>query len=87
MNRKQLAEAPRWVIKIGSSLITDNGRGLNLAAIHSWSEQIAALRKAGKDVVLVSSSAVAEGMRRVGWRRHPQTLHQLQAADAVGQMG
>ncbi|MBA2408595.1 MAG: glutamate 5-kinase [Gammaproteobacteria bacterium] len=87
LNRKQLADAPRWVIKIGSSLITDDGRGLNLAAIHSWSEQIAGLRQAGKDIVLVSSGAVAEGMSRLRWRRRPRALHQLQAAAAVGQMG
>jgi glutamate 5-kinase len=75
------------VVKIGSSLITDNGRGLNLRAIHDWSEQIAALREAGKDIVLVSSGAVAEGMSRLGWGKRPQPLHQLQAAAAVGQMG
>jgi len=60
---------------------------LNLTAIHAWSEQIAHLREAGKEIVLVSSGAVAEGMSRLGWRRRPQALHELQAAAAVGQMG
>lgn len=87
LNRTVLASARRWVIKVGSSLITNDGRGLNLPAIHGWSEQIAALREAGKEIVLVSSGAVAEGMGRLGWRKRPQALHELQAAAAVGQMG
>jgi glutamate 5-kinase len=87
LNRTQLGSAPRWVVKIGSSLITSDGRGLNLKAIHEWSEQIATLREAGKEIVLVSSGAVAEGMGRLGWRKRPQALHELQAAAAVGQMG
>jgi glutamate 5-kinase len=87
LNRSQLGDAPRWVIKIGSSLITNNGRGLNLKAIHDWTEQIAALREASKELVLVSSGAVAEGMVRLGWQKRPQALHKLQAAAAVGQMG
>jgi glutamate 5-kinase len=87
LNRTQLGSARRWVVKIGSSLITDGGRGLDLQAIHAWSEQIAALREAGHELVLVSSGAVAEGMCRLGWKRRPQAVHQLQAAAAVGQMG
>lgn len=85
--RAQLATSPRWVVKIGSSLITDDGRGLDHAAIAGWAEQIAALRAAGREVVLVSSGAVAEGMNRMGWRRRPSALHELQAAAAVGQAG
>ena len=85
--RQQLAEARRWVVKIGSSLVTDEGRGLDAAAIHSWAEQIAALRARGKDIVLVSSGAVAEGMARLGWQTRPHALYELQAAAAVGQMG
>lgn len=85
--RKTVAESKRWVIKIGSSLITDDGQGLNKAAIQSWAKQIANLRKAGKEVLLVSSGAVAEGMARIGWKQRPHTLHELQAAAALGQMG
>ncbi len=88
MSRRQhLGNSTRWVIKIGSSLVTDEGRGLDARAISSWAEQIAALRKQGKEVVLVSSGAVAEGMSRLGWDQRPHALHELQAAAAVGQMG
>ncbi|WP_193166353.1 glutamate 5-kinase [Microbulbifer hainanensis] len=83
--RQQLAASRRWVIKIGSALLTDNGRGVNRAAIFNWAEQIAALRSNGIEVVLVSSGAVAAGMDRLGWRRRPESIHQLQAAAAVGQ--
>ena len=85
--RKTVADSRRWVIKIGSALITANGRGLNLQAIQSWAEQIAKLRKAGKEILLVSSGAVAEGMARIGWKQRPHALHELQAAAALGQMG
>ncbi len=85
--RKAVADSTRWVIKIGSALITDDGRGLNHAAIQSWAEQIAKLREAGKDILLVSSGAVAEGMARIGWTQRPHALHELQAAAALGQMG
>lgn len=85
--RKAAAESNRWVIKIGSSLITNDGQGLNHQAIQSWAEQIAGLRVAGKEVLLVSSGAVAEGMARIGWKRRPHALHELQAAAALGQMG
>jgi len=77
----------RWVIKIGSSLLTNDGRGLAVDAIRAWVEQIVSLRKAGREVVLVSSGAVAEGMTRLGWKTRPHALHELQAAAAVGQMG
>jgi glutamate 5-kinase len=85
--RITVADSKRWVIKIGSALITNNGRGLNHQAIQSWVEQIAHLRKQGKEVVLVSSGAVAEGMVRIGWTKRPRELHKLQAAAALGQMG
>ncbi len=85
--RKAVAESKRWVIKIGSALITDDGQGLNSQAIKSWVEQIANLRAAGKEVLLVSSGAVAEGMARIGWKQRPHALHELQAAAALGQMG
>jgi glutamate 5-kinase len=76
-----------WVIKIGSSLLTRQGQGLDLKKISDWVEQIVAVQKAGVRVVLVSSGAVAEGMSRLGLKHRPETLEQLQAAAAVGQMG
>lgn len=82
-----LQQARRWVVKIGSALLTDNGRGLNRGALGQWADQIATLRKQGREVVLVSSGAVAEGMSRLGWRQRPQALYAQQAAAAVGQMG
>jgi glutamate 5-kinase len=85
--RKKLGASQRWVIKIGSSLITDAGRGLDSKAIAHWAQQIAELRKQGKELVLVSSGAVAEGMARLGWNKRPHELHKLQAAAALGQMG
>lgn len=85
--RQAVADSKCWVVKIGSSLITNDGQGLNHQAIQSWAEQIANLRNAGKQVLLVSSGAVAEGMARIGWKKRPHTLHELQAAAALGQMG
>jgi len=85
--RKRLGRAPCWVVKIGSALITNDGRGLNRRLMSQWVEQIASLRTEGKQIVLVSSGAVAEGMTRLGWSRRPHALHELQAAAAVGQMG
>jgi len=82
-----VANARRIVVKVGSSLVTDEGRGLDRAAIDRWGAEIAALRAAGKQVVVVSSGAVAEGMKRLGWTRRPSEMHELQAAAAVGQMG
>lgn len=79
--------ARRLVIKAGSSLVTDGGRGVDFEAVSRWAAQIAGLREAGKDVILVSSGAIAEGMRRLGWSQRPREMHQLQAAAAVGQMG
>jgi glutamate 5-kinase len=85
--RQQLQQSKRWVVKIGSALLTANGRGLDRAAIDAWTAQIAELRGRGIEIVLVSSGAVAEGMSRLGLKDRPETLHQLQAAAAVGQMG
>ena len=82
-----LKPARRLVVKVGSSLVTNQGQGLDRAAIARWAAQIAQLRTGGKEVVLVSSGAIAEGMQRLGWTRRPQAMHELQAAAAVGQMG
>src|SRR4029077_10445288 len=82
-----LAAARRAVVKVGSSLVTDEGRGLDPGAIARWAAQISTLHELGKQVVLVSSGAIAEGMQRLGWSRRPQQIHELQAAAAVGQMG
>jgi len=75
------------VVKVGSSLVTNNGNGLDQVAIAEWAAQIAALVQQGKQVVLVSSGAVAEGMQRLGWKKRPVAVNELQAAAAVGQMG
>ena len=83
--RDELAAARRWVIKIGSALLTDDGRGLDEAIITRLVSQIAALRVAGCEVVLVSSGAVAAGVVRLGWTSRPRQIHALQAAAAVGQ--
>ncbi len=80
-------KAKRIVVKVGSSLVTNNGEGLDHAAIAMWAEQMAALLASGQEVLMVSSGAIAEGMQRLGWTKRPQEIHQLQAAAAVGQMG
>jgi glutamate 5-kinase len=82
-----IQKATRIIIKVGSSLVTNDGRGLDHAAIARWASQIAALRALGKEVVLVSSGAIAEGMLRLGFERRPTDIHELQACAAVGQMG
>jgi len=82
-----MREAKRFVVKVGSTLVTNRGTGLDASAIARWAGQIAKLREAGKEVVLVSSGAIAEGMQRLGWTRRPSAMHELQAAAAVGQMG
>ena len=87
MEPSVVAAAGRLVIKVGSSLVTNDGRGLDQAAIARWAAQIAKLRAAGKQVILVSSGAIAEGMQRLGWTKRPSAVHELQAAAAVGQMG
>jgi glutamate 5-kinase len=82
-----LAKARRLVVKVGSSLVTNQGHGLDHAALAQWAGQIAELKRRDRQVLLVSSGAVAEGMQRLGWARRPNQLHELQAAAAVGQMG
>lgn len=82
-----VVDADIIVIKVGSSLVTNNGSGLDQAAIAQWAAQIAKLTTQGKQVVLVSSGAVAEGMQRLGWKKRPTAVNELQAAAAVGQMG
>ena len=82
-----VAAARRLVVKVGSSLVTAEGRGIDHAAVGRWAEEIAGLRRAGKEIVLVSSGAIAEGMQRLGWTTRPAAMHELQAAAAVGQMG
>ncbi|MFZ4790909.1 MAG: glutamate 5-kinase [Candidatus Competibacteraceae bacterium] len=85
--REQLGCAQRWVVKIGSAMITNDGRGLDNFSIDAWVTQMAELHQAGREVLLVTSGAVAEGMRRLGWSQRPTALADLQAAAAVGQMG
>ena len=87
MTREIATDAKRWVIKIGSALLTNNGAGLDRNAIDGWVDQIADLLLQGKEVVLVSSGAIAEGIVRLGWQQRPDSIHELQAAAAVGQMG
>jgi glutamate 5-kinase len=82
-----IKNAKRLIIKVGSSLVTNDGKGLDVAAIAKWAAQIAHLRELGKDVVLVSSGAIAEGMQRLGFDKRPSGIHELQACAAVGQMG
>jgi len=82
-----LVKAKRVVVKIGSSLLTNQGAGLDRDAIADWVRQIAELRKRGIAVLVVSSGAIAEGMKRLGWARRPHAVNELQAAAAVGQMG
>ncbi|MGO2134522.1 MAG: glutamate 5-kinase [Marinobacter sp.] len=85
--RAQLRQARRLVVKIGSALLTNDGRGLDVEALALWVDQMAALVKQGVELVVVSSGSVAEGMSRLGWKKRPEQLHELQAAAAVGQMG
>ncbi len=89
--RSVIHAANRIVVKVGSSLVTNEGRGLDEAAIGEWSRQLAALVRGDggvpREVVMVSSGAIAEGMKRLGWVARPQEIHELQAAAAVGQMG
>ncbi len=85
--RESLGRSDRWVVKIGSALLTNDGQGLDYKAIAAWVDQISALVRSGIEVVLVSSGSVAEGMKRLGMIDRPKSMHQLQAAAAVGQMG
>ena len=82
-----IEKAAVLVVKVGSALVTNEGRGLDSDAIARWAGQVAELRRMGRKVVLVSSGAIAEGMQRLGWTRRPHAMHELQAAAAVGQMG
>ncbi|MFZ6655511.1 glutamate 5-kinase [Undibacterium sp. TJN19] len=82
-----IQQAKRLIIKVGSSLVTNDGKGLDRVAIATWAAQIAQLRKMGKEVVLVSSGAIAEGRQRLGFDKRPTGIHELQACAAVGQMG
>ena len=82
-----LRDAKRVVVKVGSSLVTNEGRGLDEAAIGEWCRQMAQLVRAGTEIIMVSSGAIAEGMKRLGWTTRPSAIHELQAAAAVGQMG
>ena len=83
--RTEVAAARRWVVKVGSALLTDDGRGLDERMITTLVEQLVQLRGQGNEVVLVSSGAVAAGIVRLGWTSRPRLLHELQAAAAVGQ--
>jgi glutamate 5-kinase len=82
-----LKSARRIVVKVGSSLVTNEGRGIDAEAVGNWSRQLAALAAQGRELVMVSSGAIAEGMKRLGWSTRPTEIHELQAAAAVGQMG
>ena len=85
--RKKIKKTKRWVVKIGSALLTDNGCGLKHELLDNWVKQIIELNVRGVEIVIVSSGAVAEGVARLGWKTRPKIIHELQAAAAVGQMG
>jgi len=88
MNRvKYTQQSQRWIVKIGSALLTQDGKGLDYASIADWAYQIAELRQQGIEIVLVSSGSIAEGMSRMGWTKRPTALPELQAAAAIGQTG
>lgn len=82
-----LIKAKRLVVKVGSSLVTNKGQGLDHIALGQWAEQTARIKEMGLEIALVSSGAIAEGMQRLGWKKRPNAVHELQAAAAVGQMG
>ena len=87
ISRDKIPSTRRWVIKIGSALLTGDGKGLDREALASWVAQMAGWIEGGRELILVSSGAVAEGMSRMGWSQRPDTIHGLQAAAAIGQMG
>lgn len=87
MNQAVLRTARRIVVKVGSSLVTNQGQGLDHQALAGWAKQIAELKQLGKEIILVSSGAIAEGMQRLSWKKRPTAIYELQAAAAVGQMG
>jgi len=76
-----------WVVKIGSSLLTDYGQGLAVDLVNNWVDDLVKVARSGVRIVIVSSGAVAEGMARLGIATRPKSVHLLQAAAAVGQMG
>mgnify|MGYP002038960308 FL=1 len=84
--RSKVTGAKRWVVKIGSALLTADGKGLDRGAMAVWVEQMVALREAGVELVLVSSGAVAAGMSQLGWTKRPSAMNELQAAASLGQM-
>jgi glutamate 5-kinase len=86
-SRQMIRPGSRWIVKIGSALLTAEGRGLDRERLRAWVDQIADLVSQGHELVVVSSGAVAEGMSRMGWKCRPTSLHDLQAAAAIGQMG
>lgn len=85
--RSRLKQTRRWVVKLGSALLTNDGCGLRTDDLHIWVDQIHKLRQQGYEIILVSSGATAEGVVRLGWEKRPRALHEVQAAAAVGQMG
>lgn len=85
--REKVVSGHRWVVKIGSALATNQGVGLNTQAIEDWAAQMVALKQQGHEIVVVASGSVAEGAARLGWDVRPHSIHELQAAAAVGQMG
>ena len=85
--RIKIKQTKRWVVKLGSALLTDEGCGLRVDSLDAWVKQIHALRQKGHEIVIVSSGATAEGITRLGWKKRPHAVHELQAAAAVGQMG
>ena len=87
ITRDRLVHSRRWVVKIGSALLTSDGRGLDRSRMSAWVDQLASWVGGGRELVIVSSGAVAEGMSRMGWAKRPSNLHGLQAAAAIGQMG
>ncbi|MFT5425493.1 MAG: glutamate 5-kinase [Gammaproteobacteria bacterium] len=86
-SRKKIKQTKRWVVKLGSALLTNNGCGLRVDSLDAWVKQIHELRQKGHEIVIVSSGATAEGITRLGWKKRPHAVHELQAAAAVGQMG
>ncbi len=86
-HRQRIPQTRRWVVKIGSALLTRDGAGLDVEVLEPWVNALSKRRLAGHDLVLVSSGAVAQGMARMGWGQRPRALHELQAAAAIGQMG
>ncbi len=84
-DRRLLTDARRWVIKVGSALLTNDGRGLDASVVRMLADQLVALRSQGRDVVLVSSGAIVAGLARLNLTERPREVHLSQAAAAVGQ--